>query len=106
MITLARTDFIFKASNLSLQVSNDFLKNLEVSLTCLVILDLFTVSVNNTVSGIVRGGSSSGRCLKSAVSQAHSVEFAIDFFSRPRSKLVAADRSLLILCPLVVLPLR
>lgn len=82
MIALAGADFVFEASNLSLQVCNNFLKDLEVSLTCLVILDLFTVCVNNTVSSIVRGGSSSGRCLKSAVSQAHSVEFAIDFFGR------------------------
>ena len=54
MITLARADLVFKASNLSLQVTNDFLKNLEVSLTSLMILDFFAICVNNTVSSVVR----------------------------------------------------
>ncbi len=54
MITLARADFVFEPSYLSLQVCDDFLEDLEISLTCLVILDFLTVCVDNTVSSIVR----------------------------------------------------
>ena len=53
MISLAGAYFVFEASYLSLQVCDHFLEDLEVSLTCLVILDFFTVCVDNTVSSVV-----------------------------------------------------
>lgn len=53
VVSLARTNLIFKASYLSLQICNDFLKDLEVTLSCLVVLNFLTVGVNDAISSVI-----------------------------------------------------
>jgi len=86
MIALARAYFIFEATNLSLKISDDFLKNFEITLTSLVIFYFFSISGDNTIADIVwaRSPVASNRaslgpiCLKAAVCKLHSHKIAID----------------------------
>lgn len=53
MVALARAYFIFEATNFSLKISDNFLKNFEITLTSLVIFYFLFISGDNTIADIV-----------------------------------------------------
>jgi hypothetical protein len=52
MLSLLSADLVLKTASASLQVVEDLLKDLEVALPRLMILDLLSVGVDNAVAGV------------------------------------------------------
>ena len=52
VLSLLSADLVLKATSASLQVVEDLLKDLEVALPRLMILDLLSVGVDNAVAGV------------------------------------------------------
>lgn len=56
MVSLLSCDLVLKSTGSALQIVEDLLQDLVVTLSRLVILDLLSVGVNDAITGVLRRG--------------------------------------------------
>ena len=68
VVSLLSGDIVFKCSCASLKIGEDLLQDLIVTLSCLMILNFISVSVDNAIASIIWGGDWGSASTKRAAS--------------------------------------